>query len=220
MICISIGKPSVKTCKDIFRRFKPEMAEIRLDGAELSAEEIGRIFSMHPGLIVTCRPEFPGRCGKDRQKNLMTAIIAGAACVDLELESEKDFKNEIIQMARLQQCRVILSYHNYDATPSKPELEEIVGQCFSQGADVAKVACFVHNRHDCGRILGLYDYPARLYAGSEIIAIGMGAKGKITRLAAPLLGAPFTYAAPGEGDETALGQLDFETMSEIYKLMA
>lgn len=220
MICISIGKPSVGTCKDIFQRLKPEIAEIRLDGAELSADEIGQIFSMHSKLIVTCRPEIPGQCGKNRQKSLMTAIIAGAAYVDLELESEKELKKEIIQMARLQQCQVILSYHNHDATPSKPELEDIVGHCFSQGADVAKVACFVKNRHDCGRIMGLYDYPARLYAGSGIVAIGMGAKGKITRLAAPLLGAPFTYASLEDGQETAPGQLDFETLSSVYKLLA
>lgn len=219
MICISIGQPSVESCKDIFQQYQPEMAEIRLDGAQLSADEIGRIFGMHPKLIATCRPETPEQGGCSQQKSLMTAIIAGAAYVDLGLESDKELKNEIIRMARLQHCQVILSYHNYDATPSKSELEGIVGHCFSNGADIAKVACFAHNRHDCGRLLGLYDYPARLYAGSEIVAIGMGTKGKITRLAAPLLGAPFTYAARGDGQETAPGQLDYKTLSRIYKLL-
>jgi 3-dehydroquinate dehydratase-1 len=141
-------------------------------------------------------------------------VEAGAAYVDIEIEAETLYKREIMQTARLQECQVILSYHNYENTPSRKQLETIIEQCFSQGADIVKIACQVHSEADSARILSLYDYPNQLHQG-KITAIGMGEKGKITRLAAPLLGAPFTYASQSTGKETAPGQLDKDKLEKI-----
>jgi 3-dehydroquinate dehydratase I len=221
MICISIGNPEFESCKRILDDSAVRMAEIRLDGAALSYDEIGTIFSTYSNLVATCRPTNgpDPRSDAERKKMLMTAIIAGAAFVDLEVESDDAFKRELIQTARIQQCRVIISYHNYDSTPSRPQLEKIVERCFEDGADIAKVACHVHSACDSARLLALYDYPARAYLGREILAIGMGEKGKITRLAAPLLGAPFTYASMPGQKETAPGQLDNESLIRLYELL-
>jgi 3-dehydroquinate dehydratase-1 len=138
--------------------------------------------------------------------------------VDIEIEAGAAYKKEIMQTARLRECQVILSYHNFENTPSKKQLGTIIEQCFSQGADIAKIACRVHSETDSARILSLYDYPGQLHKG-KITAIGMGEKGKITRLAAPLLGAPFTYASQSTGKETAPGQLDKDTLAKILDLM-
>jgi 3-dehydroquinate dehydratase-1 len=43
----------------------------------------------------------------------------------------------------------------------------------------------------------------------------MGEKGKLTRLAAPLLGSVFTYASLGEGKETAEGQWEAASLRRI-----
>jgi 3-dehydroquinate dehydratase-1 len=205
-----------------------EMAEIRLDGAYLSAHEIQTIFSLHPRLIATCRPGNHTR--KERKKVLVTAIIAGAAFVDIEIEADPALKEELIQTARVQGCRVILSYHNFETTPPRGELETIVDQCISDGADIVKVACQVHSVSHCLRLLSLYHHPKVKIdneTGSEktgnscqIIAIGMGEKGKITRVAALFLGAPFTYASILTGLETAPGQVDADTLGKIYRLLS
>jgi 3-dehydroquinate dehydratase len=47
----------------------------------------------------------------------------------------------------------------------------------------------------------------------------MGKEAQITRIAAPLLGAPFTYAALESGRETAPGQLDKDTLAALLKLL-
>jgi 3-dehydroquinate dehydratase-1 len=215
MICLCIGKPSVVLCQELLPGV--ELAEIRLDGAALSANEIQRIFTLHANLIATCRPNRVHT--KEEQKMaLLTAVEAGAAYVDIEIEAETLYKKEIMQTTRLQECQVILSYHNYENTPSKKQLETIIEQCFSEGADIAKIACQVHSEADSARILSLYDYPGQLHQG-KITAIGMGEKGKITRLAAPLLGAPFTYASLSTGKETAPGQLDKDTLEKILGLV-
>jgi len=45
-----------------------------------------------------------------------------------------------------------------------------------------------------------------------LVVIGMGPQGAITRIVAPLLGSPFTYAAPEKGREVVEGQLDRHTI--------
>jgi 3-dehydroquinate dehydratase-1 len=220
MICISIGEPDVEFCKKVLQDPETEMAEIRLDGIELSAADIQHIFSLHPRLIATCRP---GRHNDDqRKKKLIAAMVAGALYVDIEIEAKQDFKQELIQIARVQGTRVIISYHNHESTPSRSELERNVDRCFSFGADIAKIACAVHSESDSARLLSLYDYVKKTEQGDSIrqlVAIGMGEKGTITRVAGPLLGAPFTYASILAGWETAPGQLDIKTMSKIYQLI-
>jgi 3-dehydroquinate dehydratase-1 len=212
MICLCIGNPSVALCQELLPGV--ELAEIRLDGAALSPNEIQRIFTLHANLIATFRPK-PGNKAPERRKMaLLNAVQAGAAYVDIEIEAGTAYIKEIMQTARLQECQVILSYHNYKNTPAKKQLETIIEQCFSRGADIIKIACQVHSETDSARILSLYDYPGQLHQG-KIIAIGMGEKGKITRLAAPLLGAPFTFASQSTGNETAPGQIDKNTLEKI-----
>jgi 3-dehydroquinate dehydratase-1 len=212
MICLCIGKPSVGLCQELLPGV--ELAEIRLDGADLSADEIRRIFTLHDNLIATYRPSTGTVSAGKRKMALLTAIEAGAAYVDIEIEAGAAYKNEIIHTARLRECRVILSYHNHENTPSKKQLEMIIEQCFSGGADIAKIVCQVQSEADSARILSLYDYPGRLHQG-KIAAFGMGERGKITRLAAFFLGAPFTYASLSRGNETAPGQLDKDTLERI-----
>lgn len=212
MICLSLGNPSVELCQELLPGV--ELAEIRLDGADLSLEQIQWIFTFHDNLIATYRPKAGNEAPGKRKIALLTAVEAGAAYVDIEIEAEAAFKKEIMQAARLRGCRVILSYHNYENTPSKKQLDAVIEQCFSEGADIAKIACQVHSEADSARILSLYDYPGQFHQG-KITAIGMGEKGKITRLAAPLLGAPFTYASQAPGKETAPGQLDKDTLEKL-----
>jgi 3-dehydroquinate dehydratase-1 len=47
----------------------------------------------------------------------------------------------------------------------------------------------------------------------------MGKDGRITRIAAPLLGAPFTYASLDNTRETASGQLDSRTLKQIIDMI-
>ena len=47
----------------------------------------------------------------------------------------------------------------------------------------------------------------------------MGSKGRITRIAAPLLGSPFTFASISKGKETAEGQIEKDTLERIVRLL-
>ena len=210
MICISIAGVSFERCREVLT--DAEMAEIRLDRLDFSIQQVKEIFSIHPRLIATCRPRNISEI--DRTELLLAAVEAGAAYVDIEIGSETVFRERIKAACRKRGCKLIVSYHNYENTPPLEELKALVNRCFTAGADVAKMACQFNCEADAARILSLYDsgHPA---TEKKIVAIGMGEKGKITRPASLLLGAPFTYASMSTGKETAPGQLTKQTLEDI-----
>jgi 3-dehydroquinate dehydratase-1 len=106
---------------------------------------------------------------------------------------------------------VIVSHHDYERTPERPALEACVSACFEAGADIAKIACMIRSDRESARLLALLD------TDREIVVVGMGERGKLTRILAPLLGSPFTYASLSQGKETADGQIDRKTLRELLR---
>lgn len=47
----------------------------------------------------------------------------------------------------------------------------------------------------------------------------MGAKGRVTRVAAPLLGSPFTFASLSDEKKTAEGQIEKDKLEQILKVL-
>lgn len=210
MICVSIGE------SEALENFTPgkgaDIAEIRLDLLKPLKENVPGIFSRHPGkLIVTCRPDYLS--DSRRAVLLKLAIDSGAEWMDIEIDSEPGFINEMVDYAKSRKCKVILSYHNFSATPSSAELEDITNRCFELGADLAKIACMANRSSDVARLLSLYS------GFGNLLAISMGEKGKISRIAAPALGAPFTYASPSDEKPAAPGQMTAEEMKSIFNIL-
>jgi 3-dehydroquinate dehydratase-1 len=205
MICASIAEKDIEICLKAIE--KVEMAEIRIDLAEYNDDEIRKVFALRKKLIATCRP---GKI-RDEERALMLkiAIVSGATYVDIEFEAPWAYKNDLITFAHSHQCDVIISYHNYDKTPDLEELENIVHECYTQGADLAKIATHINVNRDNSKILSLYKAPGRL------VAIGMGDLGRISRIVAPFLGAEFTYASLSDAEATAPGQINFERLSQF-----
>ncbi|MBS3068996.1 type I 3-dehydroquinate dehydratase [Candidatus Micrarchaeota archaeon] len=210
-IYVSIAEKTLQECIRALEGLS--FAEVRIDALEgkPSAQEIREIFSQPVSLIATCRA---GKFSQqEREEMLLLAIEAGAKFVDVELESGREAVQKIAQKAHAHSCKAIVSHHDFEKTPSSEELEGIVSRCFEAGADIAKVACKVNEQEDNARLLGL------LGEGRKIIVIGMGSKGKITRVVAPLLGSEFTFASAGKGKETADGQMEKEEMGKIMREM-
>jgi 3-dehydroquinate dehydratase type I len=145
---------------------------------------------------------------------LKDACRLGATYIDVEIEASEDFLKAAIAAARPSGTKVIISYHNFLETPPAVELSRIVDRCFSAGADVAKVACTVKTPADNAALLGL------LVDKRPLVVVGMGELGKVTRIAAPLLGAVFTFAAPADQPGTAEGQLSADEMRAFYAALA
>lgn len=207
-ICLSIGHLGYSEILNNLE--KNTLAEIRIDLLSLSDNELTNIFSHHNNLIATYRTTDNFR---QMEKALTLAINSGCAYIDIDINTPEVYRGKLIEIASDKSCKVILSYHNFVETPSANDLEKVVDNLFALGANIAKVACKANSPSDCARIMGLYNN------AKNLVAFCMGKIGIITRLAAPILGAPFTYASIDD-KETAPGQLNLrDTTSILNKIL-
>jgi 3-dehydroquinate dehydratase-1 len=147
-----------------------------------------------------------------RLERLFKALDAGAAMVDIELETE----NLAQAAARIKEKALCLvSYHNFEATPLYPELTAILEQERRAGADVCKIVTTAQSLGDNFRLLKLIrDFPQ-----IRIVAFAMGESGILSRVLCPLVGGDFTYASVSPGRESAPGQLTIAELRNIYGMV-
>lgn len=205
-ICVSLVHVPFELCVEALKRYP--LVEIRMDALNFSREQFKKLFQMHPNLVATHRP---GNIeDSQRLEMLKNAMLWGAAYVDIEFESNQEYFKAISEYTVSLNKKIIISYHNYNTTPPLQELEKIVSDIFRMGAHIAKIACTVSMPSHNAELLSLYS------KYKSIISIGMDTKGKITRIAAPMLGAPFTYASLKDFP-SAPGQLAVDEMIELMK---
>lgn len=173
---------------------KIDFGELRLGKMALSYPELENILSMKKRLIATSRTN---------KALLEYAIFSGVRMADIEIESPD--RSNLVNLSKDRKCRVIISYHDFQRTPSIKKLESIKRRCFEAGADIAKLTCMAHTERDCEALLSLAD--------EKTIAFGMGEYASYTRIACLLLGSPHSYAFTGM--ETAPGQMSKSEMLEM-----
>ena len=187
------------------------MIELRLD---LIKEPPSELLPLIPGnleTILTCRP---GVYSEEERTNLLNAgMKLGVSYVDLEIETPAGQMEALTRAARQSGTGVIVSYHNFERTADREDLESVMIACYEKGGEIAKIATQVNAPEDVRNLLSLYDLP-----GKKVI-VGMGPKGSITRVMGPYLGAAFTFASVEKGGETAPGQLTVQQLNEIYNMI-
>ena len=209
-ICVSLGGIPFHTCMQLASAWP--LVEVRLDLLNADPPKIELLAMQCRHWIATCRPG--NLTEHERTVLLAAAIRSGAAYVDLEYEAEASYRQPLVDLAQQYRCKIIISYHNFESTPDSETLNQIVKQSAEMGADIVKIAVTANSFADCARIMSLYEHH------EQIIAFAMGDVGKITRIAAPLLGAAFTFASVDEAHLTAPGQLTASQMKVIYSIIA
>jgi len=206
MICVSLANQDILSCLHQSGEFP--IVEIRLDLCSLDTEQIALIGQAAHQWVTTCRPGTLDL--KQRIIRMAAAIKTGAAYADLEYESPAEYKEPLIRMARKEHCKIIISWHDFEGTPDEATLDQIILESRRMGADLVKIVPTIHTPGEAARVMNLYQ------RHSNLIAFGMGETGKISRIAAPLLGAPFTYACASEKTRIAPGQLTYKDLKTIY----
>jgi 3-dehydroquinate dehydratase I len=209
MICVSLASMTFDECFKAIK--KAEFAELRLDLLDLTDEQLKTLLSIKSKTIVTCRP---GKYSETERVNLLKRVIDyGAGYLDIEYEANEKYREELVKYAHSKNKLVIISYHNWETTPSKKDLDKIIKKSRKWKADRVKIATTAISKVDAIRIMSLYE------EYTNIIAFCMGKMGMITRIAAPILGSDFTFAAINSKLATAPGQLTVEELMEIYEYM-
>lgn len=125
---------------------------------------------------------------------------------DIELSTDDTLRQQVIDNAN----KTIISYHNFEKTPTKEYLQDIITEAKKVG-DIAKIAVKPLKIEDTYTIIEL------MIHNNNLIGISMDELGRYTRIIGPIINIPITYAAINT--QSAPGQLNVkETRDIIEKL--
>ena len=108
------------------------------------------------------------------------------------------------------QGELILSYHNYDGTPSP---EAVLRRMLRIPADGYKIVTTARKPSDNYRVLAL----TKSHPRTPLIVLAMGETGFPTRVLSTAWGGLFTYAAPNASEGTACGQVSARLLRALYR---
>jgi len=218
-LCVSIAGATPAEVLALARESEPiaDVIEIRLDS--MTNPEIPLFLAgLTKPLLFTNRPVWEGgNCAGEETERiglLKKAAETGAAYVDIELNTDSTLASELIAAARANNCRTIVSWHDFKCTASRQALAEIFQRQCRSGADIGKIVTTARCFQDVFRVLALQEQAAEL--GFPLIAFCMGKTGMISRVATTDLGGYMTYAAPDNGQATAPGQLPASALRRIF----
>ncbi len=165
-----------------------DLAEVRADhlGIDLCRREMPQMKT--PAILTVRREDEGGRDPLHSGERLAAyeELLPHAAAVDIELRSAKEL-DTIIRQAKKAKVAVILSYHDFEATPSLKKLRETIRKAREAGADVPKIATLLKTPADAARLLEAFD------GTGPFALMGMGALGRASRLLLAQAGSSLNY---------------------------
>lgn len=205
MYCLSTGNSDYESLIEEIKLF--DMAEIRLDLCNLNSDQIKKVFSIHKNLLATFRKNI-NNTEHQRFVSLKNAILSGAKWIDIDYRTEtKQFIEKFITIAKDQKVNIILSYHDFEKTPSEEFIHKIYTKIKNLSPTLIKLVFYSNSDNDNEIVLNLYS------KYKDILAFNMGERGKRTRIECIRRGAPFTFVK-SEMEQTAEGQM---TLKEIMQ---
>ena len=130
--------------------------------------------------------------------SLYQSIVNDVDFLDVELKSK--IASDVIRIAKENRKNIILSYHNFQKTPSQKFIFSLYSQAKKSGANIFKIATVVRNKKDLMNLITLAYLSTK---GIFVVAVPMGT-GVLERIVPLAFGSIFTYVAIEK--KTAPGQ--------------
>ena len=129
--------------------------------------------------------------------------------IDYELGQATQHRARLRAASRAHDVAMIMSYHNFSATPGRAELVDKIIETEREGADISKLAVMPKSPADVLLLL-----EATLMASERVqiplITLSMGSIGTITRVCGGMFGSALTFAV-GDG-RSAPGQIAIDEL--------
>ena len=149
---------------------------------------------------------------------LIDAVCASRTVelVDFEMNNDPTHIALVRAATRAHGIGLVLSFHNFQSTPSQEVLSQRFAQAQSLGADVAKIAVMPQRLEDVLSLLG-----ATLESSQKLdiplVSMSMGGYGSLTRLFGWAFGSALGFAVGAAA--SAPGQVPIEDMNTVLGIM-
>jgi 3-dehydroquinate dehydratase I len=211
-ICVAITGTDLKDVK----LMEPlvDLYELRIDLIGKDWRDVAK--ELKKPWIACNRPASQGGKWKGseekRIKELTDALALGSRIVDIDLGSPGI--DQLVPLFK-NRAEVLISHHDFKETPSLDRMRQIVVNELAAGADICKVVTTARSFKDNLVALHLIS----LFPATKIVSFCMGELGWFSRAMCPVGGGCFTYAAVGEGKESAKGQISAAELNELYGIL-
>lgn len=150
----------------------------------------------------------------EKRYGIISLISNSESFLDLDI-SQKD-ELEHIEKNNMH-IKLIVSYHNYEKTPTNDELINILMDIESHNPELYKIATVCHNENDALRLLQLQSQLKEQH--KKHIVLGMGEFGTITRVYGTLWGNEMIFAPIHTEENSAPGQLTKQELEKIFEVL-
>jgi 3-dehydroquinate dehydratase/shikimate dehydrogenase len=195
--------------------------EFRLDYLEKPVAALPKLkqFLSENGVvtaIATCRREpnggkFKGTIAAELDV-LEKATASGFHLIDLELETTEAVKSAELEKLRSRGVALIISWHDFQTTK---DLDGIFERIRPYEPEFIKIVCTARSLADN---VVMMQFLKRSGDMANMIGLCMGDQGIVSRVLAIRAGSVFTFAAATHGEETAPGQIDARTLTDLYRI--
>jgi len=220
-VCVAIPPKTVDEAFCLIEQAEAQHAdliEVRLDSLNKHDHIADIPLCSKTPLIATnksivCNGNFSGN-ETERQKVLMDAARNGFEYVDVDLGTLK--QTELIRNLHEVGAKVIVSFHDFEQTPTLSQLGKVLDEEVALGADVCKIITTARSMED--NLITL-NFVSEASKKAKLVCFAMGELGKHSRLVSPVFGAFFTFASLDEKRKTAKGQLTIQEMKRAYEAL-
>lgn len=149
--------------------------------------------------------------------NKEISATKNADLIDVELFTGDEVVKEIVEYAKENGVKVVMSNHDFFKTPSKEEIVSRLCKMQDLGADLPKIAVMPQTTTDVLTLLCATDEMVKKFAKTPIITMSMAGLGVISRLAGETFGSALTFGAAKEA--SAPGQVSVDKLSKILEVL-
>jgi 3-dehydroquinate dehydratase-1 len=220
-VCVSVPPKTVDEAFELIRKAEAQHAdliEVRLDSLT-AHDRIAEIpaCSKTPLIATNKSTEQHGKFSgteTERQKILVDAAKTGFTYVDVDLGTPN--QTELISSLHAAGAKVIVSFHDFEQTPTVAQLNNVLDEEVALGADVCKIITTARTVKD--NLITL-NFVSEASKKVKLVCFAMGDLGKQSRLVSPVFGTFFTFASLDEKRKTAKGQLTIQEMNSAYEAL-
>ncbi len=222
LIAIPVDDKEFEKNVDMAKEKGADIIELRIDqfkdrNINYILDKVSYIKQLELGIIATVRSAKEGgtHISDYERERIFKAVAPEVDIIDIELTSET-LREKVIKIAKENNVLALVSYHDFEKTPSEEEIQKVIDKSVSIGADIVKYAFKVKSKEDVSRIMCI----TAKNKDKKLVAIGMGELGRITRVAGFFFGSVITYSHIGVA--FAPGQIEIEKLKdelEFYGLL-
>ncbi len=137
--------------------------------------------------------------------------------VDIELMAGERTVKTILNCAKRNNVVVVISNHDFEATPSNKEMLSRLDKMVEIGADIPKIAVMPKENKDVLRLLDVTDTFHKKNPDIPIITMSMNGTGIISRIAGEIFGSAVTFGCARK--QSAPGQIEADELERTLHIV-